>query len=443
MKETTVIQDLGDGLILRRTTRADAAALADFNLHIHLEDGQPEAGIGFWTRDLLRGNHPTFHPDDFVIVEEQNSGKIVSATCLIDQTWTYEGIPFAVGRPELVGTLPEYRRRGLVRQIFEVVHGWSAERGQKMQAITGIPWYYRQFGYEMCVTLDGGRMSHVPQNSPTLKKGEKEAYRVRPATAADLAFIKRITDEASRRYLVNAERDEALWRYELEGRTRGSVQAFEMRIVETLTGEAVGFLAHSPRIFFDSIAVAFYEVVPGTAWTAVTPSVLRYLQAAGEKYAKRQEKKFGLIFFMLGTEHPLFQTAPGAVPREQQPYAWYIRIPDVPDFVRLIAPVIEKRLAQSTFAGISGQYRFNFYRSGMRLVLEKGCIKEVEPWRPERTSEGEIAFPEYTFLQVLLGHRTPYEIKYMFPDHWTNTLETRALVSVMFPKKASRPWGVA
>jgi hypothetical protein len=31
---------------------------------------------------------------------------------LISQTWTYGGIPIAVGNPELVGTHPEYRGRG-------------------------------------------------------------------------------------------------------------------------------------------------------------------------------------------------------------------------------------------------------------------------------------------------------------------------------------------
>ncbi len=33
-----------------------------------------------------------------------------------------KGFPFGVGRPELVGTLPEYRNRGLVRAQFEEVH---------------------------------------------------------------------------------------------------------------------------------------------------------------------------------------------------------------------------------------------------------------------------------------------------------------------------------
>ena len=42
----------------------------------------------------------------------------------------------------------------LSRIQFEEVHKWSAERGETVQAITGIPFYYRQFGYEMALDLD-------------------------------------------------------------------------------------------------------------------------------------------------------------------------------------------------------------------------------------------------------------------------------------------------
>src|SRR5712691_11396345 len=113
------------------------------------------------------------------------TGAIVSSMNLISQTWVYDGIPFGVGRPELVGTSLEYRYRGLVRAQFEVIHQWSTERGERLQAITGIPWYYRQFGYEMALNLGGGRVGYRP-HIPELKDGEPEPYRVRPATAADL-----------------------------------------------------------------------------------------------------------------------------------------------------------------------------------------------------------------------------------------------------------------
>ena len=39
-------------------------------------------------------------------VSNTNTGQIVSTLCTLSQTWTYDGIPFGVGRPELVGTLP-------------------------------------------------------------------------------------------------------------------------------------------------------------------------------------------------------------------------------------------------------------------------------------------------------------------------------------------------
>ena len=182
--------DLGGGLILRRSTLADAEALADFNKMIHRDPPatEPDELVAAWTRDLFRPNHPTFSAGDFTVVEEAATGRIVSSMNLISQTWTYTGIPFGVGRPELVGTAPEYRKRGLVRRQFEVVHAWSAERGEMVQAITGIPYYYRQFGYEMAMVLGGGRQGNAA-GVPKLKEDEVEPYRLRPAVEADLPFM--------------------------------------------------------------------------------------------------------------------------------------------------------------------------------------------------------------------------------------------------------------
>ena len=42
-----------------------------------------------------------------------------------------------------------------------------------MQAITGNPWFYRQFGYELGLELGGGRVVYGPQ-IPALKTGETE-----------------------------------------------------------------------------------------------------------------------------------------------------------------------------------------------------------------------------------------------------------------------------
>ncbi|MCK4975408.1 MAG: GNAT family N-acetyltransferase, partial [Anaerolineales bacterium] len=173
--DSNLLKDLGDGLVLRQATPDDAEALAEFNGKIHSDEGpdQPFEGVAVWTRDLLERPHPTFKPSDFTIVEDVSNGKIVSSLNLISQSWSYSGIEFGVGRSELVGTHPDYRGRGLVRFQYEVIHGWSAMRGEMVQAITGIPYFYRKFDYEMTLNLGGGRAGYLP-DVPKLKQDEDE-----------------------------------------------------------------------------------------------------------------------------------------------------------------------------------------------------------------------------------------------------------------------------
>ena len=201
---------LEDGLLLRWATPADADELAQFNARIHTNNPEePETILGHWTRDLMRGDHPTTRADDFtVVVDENDGGKIVSTMNLISQTWRYEDVTFAVGRPELVGTDEKYRRRSLVRRQFEAIHAKSKARGERAQAITGIPWYYRLFGYEMALDLDGGRTFYWERTSGK-KAPDPEPYRLRPATTADRPTLAQLYDLHSEHSLITRSRDAA------------------------------------------------------------------------------------------------------------------------------------------------------------------------------------------------------------------------------------------
>ncbi|MCC7355179.1 MAG: GNAT family N-acetyltransferase, partial [Anaerolineae bacterium] len=440
--EAQILKDLGDGLILRRAIPADTEALAAHYAHIFRPPGteEPHEGIAAWTRDLMSNEHPTFRTGDFTVVEDTGTGEIVSALNLISQTWTYGGIPFGVGRPELVATKPEYRWRGLVRAQFDVIHWWSAERGEMVQAITGIPWYYRQYGYEMTVELGGGRSGYATQ-VPKLKTGETEPYRIRPATEADLPLMQTLYEEGTQRYLVSVIRDEAMWRYELLGRSEKSGARREHRIIETAAGEPVGYLSHGHRLWRDGMmAVGHYELKRGISWLAVTPTVIRYVKQTGEAYAAREKKELHSLVYELGSEHPMYQIARDALPQVRRPYAWYLRVPDLPGFVWHVAPVLEQRLAGSLLAGHTGELKVSFYRNGLRLVFEQGHLKAVEPWRPLPEDQGNAAFPDLTFLQILFGHRTLAELEYAYADCWAGSDEARALLQTLFPKQMSQVW---
>jgi hypothetical protein len=445
MTPNPLIRDLGDGLILRHATPDDADALADFNGRIHSDfEGELDHGVIAWTRDLLLKPHPTFSPGDFILVEDTRAGKIVSAMNLISQTWAYEGIPFGVGRPELVGTDLAYRNRGLVRIQFEEVHRWSAARGELVQAITGIPYYYRLFGYEMTLNLSGGRAGFAPQ-VPELAQGQSEPYLLRPAQEADIPLLSRLYDQAASRAPVHVLRDEALWRYELGGKSAGNGSHVVMNIIETAAGEAVGILGHPPVRWNTLMPAQVYELLPGISWAAVTPSVIRFLRRTGEQlkpfHGDNPWQSFG---FWLGEVHPVYAVFKDHLPRIRKPYAWYIRVPDLPGFIRHIAPALEQRLAASALVGYSGELTISFYRDGLKLVFENGRLAVVEPYRPTPVGHaGKALFPGLTFLQLLFNYRSLEELRYAFADVGVDSDEIAALLDALFPRKPSDLWPVA
>ena len=436
-----IIKELGAGLILRRSSPADVDALSDFCGAIHSpEPGQREEQVYAWTRDLLARPHPRFHPDDFTVVEEVATGRIISTMNLISQTWTYDGIPFDVGRPELVGTLPEYRSRGLIRQQFEEVHRWSEQRGELVQAITGIPFYYRLFGYEMAIDLDGWRGGYEI-NLPLLAEGEGEPCSFRPATEADLPFIAATYRAGCERYPIACVRDEATWHYELKGRSPAVTQPL---VIIEKDGESIGFLRHHPNNGRRGAVLTLYELKRGNSWLEITPAVMRYMWKVGREYAQQTGKPCTGFVFGFGESHPVYDLFHERLPERQRSYAWYVRVPDLPRFLTHIAPALEKRLAESPAVGYSGEQCMSFYRSGVRYVFERGKLRAAEPWQPDsRNPEGDIALPGLTFLQLLFGYRSLRDLHNSFPDCLWRSNETRALFECLFPRRPSQVVGLS
>jgi hypothetical protein len=436
-----ILRNLGEGLILCRSMAGDADALAEFNSRIHSDDGfdKPDLRVAGWTRDLISRPHPTFQADDFTLIVEASTGKIISSLNLIPQTWAYEGIPFGVGRPELVGTLPEYRNRGLVRSQFEEVHQWSKKRGELLQGITGIPYYYRLFGYEMALELAGGRTGYEPQ-LPKLKEGESEPFAIRPASVADIPFLMETYAHGCRRRLITCVREEAIWHYELTGMSEMNVERLEFRILErTGTNTPVGYFTHPWYDWDTGLAAFHYELTPGVSWLEATPSVARYLWQTGETYSKRDGKPATrtTYTFWFGSEHPSYDIFKERLPRLRDPYAWYIRVPDLPAFLRCIAPALERHIAGSAIVGYTGERKISFYQSGLRLALDKGRLVTIEPWMPRHEDQGNAAFPDLSFLQLVCGYRTFEELEQSYADCSCRDDETRVLLSTLYPKKAS------
>lgn len=429
-------QDLGNGLLLRWATTEDTEALGDFNLEMHRSAPAPEYDfLRQWTQDLMSGRHPTTKASDFLVVVDRKRGsQIVSTLNLISQTWAYEGIPFGVGRVELVATQPDYRRRGLVRRQMDVIHALSASRSELVTGITGIPWYYRQFDYEMALDLSGSRQYYWirPGNDEPV---EEETYTWREAQTTDIQLLQELYEIQCRHSIVVRQRDAGIWHYELFVAQRQTGADANVRLIEDSDRRVVGYVEFQQ--WGTAFVVREVSVVPGHSWRAVGLFLTRTLKKEADRLNVEREKPINNISYELGEGHPMYQALGRQLERQNRPYAWYVRVPDLRGFLLHIRSALEQRLACSVLAGHTGRLRINTYRERHELVWEKGELVDIIDYAADRLEEGDVQFPDLTFLQLLFGRRSFAELDAAFADCFVTNAEAWVLIQILFPQRPS------
>ena len=430
-------RQLTDTLILRTIqSEADIARLAAFNSIVHAETGVPGPGVGVWTTDLLTpGKHPTVVWDDFLVVEDTNTGEIISSLGVIPQTWTYAGAPFGMGRVELVGTHPDYRRRGLIRTLFEAIHERCAARDLPVQSVTGIPYFYRQFGYEFALELRRGKsiplrtLPETPADTP---------FALRAWTADDLPNdlprLKALYERFTRKMLVVCPRPDDHWHHRYLAQGPHSTAGQWLYII-TREEAAVGYAVILGRA---GGGYAFIlELVLDAPYPEITPWLLPRLRDEAAALFADAVPPLSTLYFCLSGRHPIYPYLHKYSPTEHPPYAWYIRVPDLAAFIWQIRPALERRIARGPLTGLTRTLGLNFYTSGLRLTFESGKLVAAENLPHDLPpKETDAAFPPLVFLQLLFGYRSYQELKYAFPDVGSKP-DARPIIEELFPRRPS------
>lgn len=452
------VGDLGDGLIRRWSTAADAAKIGQCLSMVYRSS--PDAPANLRAQDEARvymnTDFPFMGPNDFAIVEDTTrpGAPVVAATCFFRHEWSYAGIRFGVGRPEDVATDPAYRNRGLVRALFAMIHARSAAEGHLVQAITGIPYFYRQFGYEYVLDLEGHRATDLSA-VPAKKDDESEPYQLRLATLADVPDLAKLYDQRRVASLVWFEWPEAYWRHLITSWEDPAIQglpltqisrSLRLHMIVDGAGKTCGFIWVGAKRWGDALGVFALELCPHVNWQAVAPSLLRALRSLGEAAPgiNPDTPPFTNIRWRLGRSHPIYTVLGEALaPHYEAPYAWYLRVPDVIAFLRHITPVLESRLAASPLTGYTGELKLDHYRGGLRFDFRAGKLAAVEPWRPPAYGdEAHAGCPSLIFLQLLFGWRSLAALRAIFPGVWANE-PAALLLDILFPAQPSTVYPIA
>jgi hypothetical protein len=329
---------------------------------------------------------------------------------------------------EMVLTHPAYRGRGLVRvQIKHFLQAVQA-RGFDLGIIWGIPYYYRQYGYGYC--LDGDRAESLPAwQIPGSESGQTYPYQLRPARMEDIPSLCQWYNQSTASLQVHVLRDPAYWEYLLRW------AGFPVQVLEhESSGELAGYAAVARAA--DGQKVHILESAIPRAELGL--DLLRRLKSEEVQeilIAWPQNGTLPALAHSLGS-----RTLPGG--------QWLLRIPDMNPqyfggmarFLQKIGPVLEERLAASTWQDLSMDFVLNLYRQAFKLRFNAGKLAGVESLGFVDASMGadggHCCIPQEAFLRLVFGYRSLDEIRDAWPDVVIKP-QVRSLVDVLFPPMIS------
>jgi predicted acetyltransferase len=381
-----VYKTLKDGLVLRQARPDEREKVLALEKDIFGHEGVIEVAY-------LLDTYPGFSLED-VLVVVNGEDKIVSSMCFLETYWHMGKTVIKFGQPEFVGTLPDYRGRGLIRAQIEATDRWMEEGGFAFGLIGGISYFYRLFGYEYA--LDFPRVGHLHRDEHKAVFTMPDNVVVRHSAESDAPELVRMWRELIGDRDVYMEYDEATWRW--RALTRFHEESAHEDRVAVQDGKVIGavtLMGKAPNILLE------HFLGNELAAQALITDAFAISEVEMIRIGTDREGKIGQWIRQFN-------------PRLQPPYAWFIKIMNVQRAFESLKGELERRVATSPFAGLTRDLEVGFYQSGILLKFENGAITEIKSIPGNQSPKLGIA-PD-VLPKVLFGYRDLDELQNMFPD---------------------------
>jgi hypothetical protein len=415
--ETPAYRKALDGSLVLKSVASepDVERVAAFNGLIH------DPGVAAMTRELIMC-HPNTRPEHWLFVEDEATGQVVSSLSLIPWTWCYQGVEIKAGEMGIVGTLEAYRRRGLIRALTGRFKELLRKGEFDLSHIQGIPYFYRQFGYEYAMPLEGGWHIQLHQISDP-RAGEPVLCDFRLATDQDVPTLARLYDQAAQDLDIHAARTEDEWRYLLGPSTKTEMDA-QTWLLLGARDQDLGYIRVPKEGFGNGLIVS--EVSRLRPELAL--ATLRFLK----KLSVDRVKPY--IRLNVPDTCSLVQVARTQGAHDAGRYAWQIHLVDVARLLRKLATVFERRLAVSALAGLSKTVCLDLYREAFELRFREGNLVSVEPVSVRNGIP--IRMPPLLLAPLLLGYKSRQDLARNYPDFSAGG-EGELMADILFPKLRS------
>ena len=342
---------------------------------------------------------------------------------LIPWIINYKGIELSSAELGLVGTLKEYRNKGLIRKLNERFRELVTQEKFEMSQIEGIAYYYKQFGYEYAIPLEPSHVLDLNLIPDDISAIQRE-YKFREATLEDIPVLIELYDEMTRELEIKALRSEKIWSYIL-GPSLNFDPTREIWLVldknsnvkgyfrATQEGFGEGLILNEASNFSDDMAVA----------------VLKKLKDLCLKH----EKPY--LRFNNQEDNILVKTAKSLGARDFGHYAWQIYFIDVKNLIEKITPILEQRIKENPISGLTETVFIDMYREALELKIIKGEIKDINIIESQGDNS-HFRIPPNLVIPFFLGYLTREEL--MRYNHDVSCLQKwENLIDILFPKMKS------
>lgn len=356
-------------------------------------------------RELV--SDPTVGIERFTVAAE--NGRVVSSVALMTHVFRLEGMDIPVGQAEFVATAEGYEHRGLVRRQMDLLHRWSAERGDLAQIVLGIPYFYRQFGYEYAFGWPGVRVIH-----PGVQFAMPAGWSVRRASESDVPEIMAMEADTQRSASLSCARSERWWRWWTGPEAPAEIWVAEMG--GSVAGSAR--LGNGPPGL--ELAVTAVTTVagrdPDAVWALLTEAARR-----GRPVAVGQRRGIAEAAGPVSTLHPPTY------------YGLYARVADPVALLDRVRPVLSARLARSPFRNSSGRLLLSTYSSSMTIDYGQGRVSRVEAGPPEQAPDekGGAGVPPDLIATLIFGRHGAKGLEARHHDVYLGA--AAEIMEVLFP----------
>jgi hypothetical protein len=291
------------------------------------------------------------------------------------------------------------------------------------------------------MTVDLGSGSQLAfDDIPELKDDEAPKFTLRTAVDSDIENLIRWTAAQGEKYLLWLPYTAEMWRFELNHRHPKSSLVRTTYIITDANDRAVGYVVLMVSPYMPQVLCPAYVVDDTTSHLETCVDVFRGIRQIAETfYAENTPDMPKTVRFDSGVDETVHRIVDTFTLSKVRPttYAWYLRVPNLPGFLKTIAPVLERRLKGSGANNYTGDFSIHLYdTTALILKFETGKLVDVTRERMLPEWNANLGFPYHSFLSILFGHRSLEELRLAYPEIGVNRTG-RVLLDALFPKKRS------